>query len=475
MPTIEDLGKKVKTAYPGMYDDLSDSDLGIKVKSKYPGDYNDFTDLPKTIPQPETSIVKDTPMDALKGFGSTLYGGVKGLADMILATQDPQKAYELARGIYQSHMDQAGKAYDSFKQGDYVEAGGHGLAAALPLVGPAAAHAGEQIGQGNIYGGLGESAALIGATPITRGIGKVLSKTGEAIAKTTLPEKLVESAYKFSTTRDPLESANLTSQVLENKLVPKKKNLANVTQIYEELNKKIQDQIGSKMTSEPDVAFSTNEMAKRGQGAASRKFQGANRAEAQATIGRQVDEFRGNRGETMSPLETQQMKTSTYRELGDKAWDQQKTPSAEAQKGIAIAARDMLEEWMPELRIDNTKLGNWLEAEPAIRRAINRIENRDVVGIGLPIKTMAAGPLGLIQAILEMPKTKTRLALLINEARSKMNRGIDTFTNLKKMGAIKQDVTLDEYLMDAGKFPEAKPQGLKVNSYGANLFVKGGD
>jgi hypothetical protein len=44
MPTIEDLGRKVKAKYPGIYDDLSDTELGERIKAKYPG-YDDFTDM----------------------------------------------------------------------------------------------------------------------------------------------------------------------------------------------------------------------------------------------------------------------------------------------------------------------------------------------------------------------------------------------------------------------------------------------
>ncbi len=48
MPTIIDLGQKVKQKYPGVYDDLSDVEVGQKVKQKYPGSYDDFTDTPQT-------------------------------------------------------------------------------------------------------------------------------------------------------------------------------------------------------------------------------------------------------------------------------------------------------------------------------------------------------------------------------------------------------------------------------------------
>lgn len=47
MPTVSELGQKVKKKYPGAYDDLSDLELGQKTKAKYP-EYSDFTDEPKT-------------------------------------------------------------------------------------------------------------------------------------------------------------------------------------------------------------------------------------------------------------------------------------------------------------------------------------------------------------------------------------------------------------------------------------------
>src|SRR3990167_9313416 len=63
MPTIIDLGKKVKTKYPGVYDDLPDAEVGKKVKAKYPGSYDDFTDLAEEKPQQE---------GMLKSFGKAI-------------------------------------------------------------------------------------------------------------------------------------------------------------------------------------------------------------------------------------------------------------------------------------------------------------------------------------------------------------------------------------------------------------------
>jgi hypothetical protein len=148
------------------------TDLPEEIRKKVPAE-----DLPNTPVQTEKSIVNDKPIDALKSFGSSVYGGVKGLADIILATQDPNKAYELATGIYNAHADQALKSMNSFKQGNVSEGIGHGLAAAIPMVGPAAAHAGEEIGKGNIYGGLGETTALIAPNILSPLISKVIPKS----------------------------------------------------------------------------------------------------------------------------------------------------------------------------------------------------------------------------------------------------------------------------------------------------------
>lgn len=52
------------------------------------------------------------------------------------------------------------KAYENFQQGRYSEAAGHGAAALLPVIGPAAAHIGERIGEGDIAGGAGELTGL---------------------------------------------------------------------------------------------------------------------------------------------------------------------------------------------------------------------------------------------------------------------------------------------------------------------------
>lgn len=72
MPTIIDLGRKVKAKYPGQYEDLDDGDLGRRVKAKFPGSYDDFSDenpTPLGTKQPDNtpSIAKAPIPEDLQG------------------------------------------------------------------------------------------------------------------------------------------------------------------------------------------------------------------------------------------------------------------------------------------------------------------------------------------------------------------------------------------------------------------------
>lgn len=70
---------------------------------------------------------------------------------------------DTAGALVGAHLSQADKARQAFKEGRYSEALGHAVATALPIVGPAAANAGERIGAGDMAGGVGEAAGLVGA------------------------------------------------------------------------------------------------------------------------------------------------------------------------------------------------------------------------------------------------------------------------------------------------------------------------
>jgi hypothetical protein len=71
---------------------------------------------------------------------------------------------ETGKAIIGQQADQFGKAKQAESEGRYSEMVGHSLAAAIPILGPAAAAAGEQIGSGDVAGGLGKATGLVGTT-----------------------------------------------------------------------------------------------------------------------------------------------------------------------------------------------------------------------------------------------------------------------------------------------------------------------
>lgn len=68
---------------------------------------------------------------------------------------------DTAKGLLAAQVNEGRKAIADAKAGRKIEGMGHAAAALLPLLGPAAAAAGEQIGTGDVAGGLGKAVATI--------------------------------------------------------------------------------------------------------------------------------------------------------------------------------------------------------------------------------------------------------------------------------------------------------------------------
>ena len=90
---------------------------------------------------------------------------------------------ETAKGIGRAQMGQFEKAGEALSRGSYVEGLGQGAAGLLPIVGPAAAAVGEQIGSGDVAGGLGAGLAAVapgGALKAARATGAPARLTASA-------------------------------------------------------------------------------------------------------------------------------------------------------------------------------------------------------------------------------------------------------------------------------------------------------
>jgi hypothetical protein len=192
------LAFKVRQKYPGAYDDLDDAALEAAVTAKHPGVYDD---LPRsTLPTKPVSAEDFAPPVRDLNIGTILKEGVKSLNPLpaiqaMAADQRPEDALlgpaaalaPLVRGAASGAASEARKAAAEAGRGRYSEAAGHAAAAALPLVGPAAASAGEDIGSGDparMERGIGQGIGLVGSTVAPRVVPKVappLASIGEQL------------------------------------------------------------------------------------------------------------------------------------------------------------------------------------------------------------------------------------------------------------------------------------------------------
>ena len=127
---------------------------------------------------------------------------VKGLAE---AARHPVNTYN---ALVDASAQQFGQARDAYAQGRYSEAVGHGAAGFLPAIGPAAANAGEQIGRGDVAGGLRSTAGLLapfGAGPAVGAVRRALPVRAAAPVNATV---------EFARARGiPLDAATVSNNV----------------------------------------------------------------------------------------------------------------------------------------------------------------------------------------------------------------------------------------------------------------------
>ena len=93
--TIQDLGKLVKSKYPGSYDSIDDAELGRKVKTKYPGSYDQFIE-----PQKATSSAPQSTLSKWKGaiYDPTIGSIGQGARDLFQEGSRMKGAHEIISG-----------------------------------------------------------------------------------------------------------------------------------------------------------------------------------------------------------------------------------------------------------------------------------------------------------------------------------------------------------------------------------------
>ncbi len=236
-----------------------------------------------------------------------------------------------------------------------------------------------------------------------------------------LAKGLYASALKLPTTmnlakRERILETGLTEgRIATGRSIAKSKNA--VVDIEREIDAKIATNPKAPIDS-PAVASRVDQVAPR--------FETVNPEADRAILQGSKEEFVRNYPQ-LNATKAQDLKKKTYKVLGERAYGEQKTSAKEAEKALARGLKEELETHFPELKALNAKSGALIDLNKSLERAAARIQNRDIIGIGVPIKVSASdiltgsGKTGLIAGILDAPGVKTRIAVAIDRARALKN------------------------------------------------------
>lgn len=236
--------------------------------------------------------------------------------------------------------------------------------------------------------------------------------------------KLYESALKPSTTLSPAERASTVSTGLNNAIPVSESGLDKLSGLVNDLNSTVQ----AKIQAGAQAGATVNKYA-----VASRLGKTANQFATQVNpeadlnaVSRSGNEFLQNQPTQIPADVAQQIKSGTYKQLGNKAYGELDSASIEAQKALARGIKEELQKQFPEIQGLNSAEGKLLDLQPILERAVGRIRNHQLIGIGTPIAGAAGAAVtgssgigavsGILKAVVDDPIVKSRLAIILNKA-----------------------------------------------------------
>jgi hypothetical protein len=282
-----------------------------------------------------------------------------------------------------------------------------------------------------------EKVAQVGTAidPLNLAANTTMYGASKVIPKTVAP-MMYESAAKWSTTLKPEERAAITETALKNQIPLDYSGLGKVQSKLTDLGDKMDNLITNATDQNikipaTKVLESLKDVKKQSGGF---KIEAAQDIKEINNIEKQFKDYlKKNKITSVTPQQLQEFKADAYKRIDfGRAPEKPSLAKEEAYRAMAGSARQSLEEFMPELRDINAQYGALRELQPNLQRAVGRIENRDLMGLGATAKTGAGGALGGIpgavigfgQSLLDSPKIKGKAAL---ELYKKQNQGLGMF------------------------------------------------
>ena len=212
-----------------------------------------------------------------------------------------------------------------------------------------------------------------------------------------LPRNQYKSAAKFVPSLGDAQHNKLADTALKYNIMPTGKGVDKLSALKNGFATKINNIINSTNLSSKGMEINQvfrniNELKKEMGGL---KLGGAQNLKKIDNVVNKFKEHAQSLGKThFTPDELQKFKIDIYNEINwNTAQQRGKRATTEAQKNIARTAKESLEMLDPRIKPDNLELGRLLELEPNLNRSSTRIGNRDMIGIGVPIKIGAGAAL----------------------------------------------------------------------------------
>jgi len=243
-----------------------------------------------------------------------------------------------------------------------------------------------------------------------------------------LPETFYESALKPSTTLTDAESAKLIKTGLDEGITLDRSGIIKAEKRINELSERIDNLLNLNPTAKISGNVVTKYLDDLENQATEFIYNSRQKAKeiqkVRKTVKQTINDFKKKHGkpdDKMTAKEMQKFKQSIYDEID---WDIEKKggQGIYEQKGlreVGRAAKESIEKMYPDVADLNAQLGNLLEAKPFFERAKRRIANRDMIGIGTPMKATAGravggdvgGALGVVLGAADAPGIKSKIGL----------------------------------------------------------------
>lgn len=361
----------------------------------------------------------------------------------------PNAANRFGEGIVQGALQPLAHPLDSLSGA--VESVLHPVNTATAIARTAAQNPAGFAGQ--LVGGaaLGEGAGAVAAP-----VADVLAKgAGRAVLLGKTPAEAYESALKPSTTLSQPERSAIVQTGLDNKIPISKPGLEKLGDRIDELNQKIANQIASdpnrpidpnavatradlarakfakQVNAQPDLnaiessrqQFLSEQGAKPGTPAIPPSPTGVLDAQGNPIMRAGVPAQPPTPAPSMGVANAQAMKQGTYSVLRGK-YGEQGSAAVEAQKALARGLKEEIAVQFPEIDNLNTTESRLLDLQPVLERAVNRISNHQLIGIGTPVAGAAADAVAgpgvgrvamVLKAVLDNPNVKSRLAISLSK------------------------------------------------------------